>query len=513
VRVPSAIVADVASPAGDAPDHGSAPLVREAVAAEPAPFRAVEGVALDASGGHARNTWRYVLAGGLVVGALAVLWVAVQRPTGPPGDDAVRARTASASEPLDSASTATSATPGPHAAPDAASRAAGPAAPSDASRAEQVQFCGSVWVPQPADGSPVGDGIGRVPSLLEARARILGAMRSDPDPYSQAVGAWLGDGQPVVDETSGYRLWKAPVEELAALAVRSSDPRVYALARGVCKEGHPPGEGSCALLSAAQWARLDPDNGYAWLAVAEDARAQGDHAAMDDAIHHLSVAPRYESGIYDPLRIIVGHAGQDDASTVAAWLLVSQSVGMEAAFVPPYDVLMRGCRVRMEEDPNRWQTCSAAASALAERSDTLLDRSRGRALGRRLGWPQERQDRLAGEAARWMSEEAVWNNAGKNTATCDGLRNFLAHASSGGRGGEVGALQVALAARAVSDEELVRLGRAERERREQAAPASTAASGAASAGVAERAPAASASTAERRGTWTAESAHDALAPR
>lgn len=40
---------------------------------------------------------------------------------------------------------------------------------------------------------------------------------------------------------------------------------------------------------------------------------------------------------------------------------------------------------------------------MVERSDTLIERGIGTAIGRQLGWPAERVDRLSGETTDYMS--------------------------------------------------------------------------------------------------------------
>ena len=327
--------------------------------------------------------------------------------------------------------------------------------------AEQIQICGGDWVTPPADGSSAPARVEAMPNIRAAHDRILAAMRADPDGYARAVAGWLESAELNLGDPSDLRRWRADVHQLADTAVHTADPRTYALAYGACNAHRD--DAACAQLKAEQWARLDPENGHPWLFVAGEAAQRRDDAARDEALYRLSMATRFDSRIYDAPRAIVAHAGHDDASLVAAHMLIVHALGMVAAFPVPYTDVLKTCRVRIEQDPNRWQTCSAAATLLAERSDTLLDRSMGRSMGRRLEWPLERQDRLAGEAARWMQQlNSLTSAAGEGgSGGCVGIRNLIDVVA---RGSEVVAVKAALAASAAGDDELLRLGQAERER-------------------------------------------------
>jgi len=63
-------------------------------------------------------------------------------------------------------------------------------------------------------------------------------------------------------------------------------------------------------------------------------------------------------------------------------------------------------------------------------------------------------------------QQALSPAAIERNASCDGIRRWLEVFARSDRRGEVGAIKAALAASAVSDDELIQLGRAERERRD-----------------------------------------------
>ena len=354
----------------------------------------------------------------------------------------------------------------PAAAEEAQRRAeAGPPATPEADPPEQVQVCGGAWVTTQPDGSPSPSE--PPPQVRAAGERIIASLQTDPDPYARAVGLWLERPDMTADLAESRERWSAIVHRLADMAMHGDDARIYALAIGACNRRRD--DAACAQLSFEQWARLDPDNGYPWMFVADEAVQRRDDATRDEALYRLSTATHVDSGAYDAPRVIASRATRDDASLLAAFGLAAQTFGIEAARPFPYQTILQACRLRIEQDPNRWQTCSGAASALAERSDNLLSRAIGRAMGKRLGWPTDRLDRLGGEAARWSKHQGdVGAQALEEarTGSCDGIRRWLDALARSDRQGEIGVLKAALAASAVSDDELLRLGRAERERRE-----------------------------------------------
>jgi hypothetical protein len=85
-------------------------------------------------------------------------------------------------------------------------------------------------------------------------------------------------------------------EALARLAVESADPQVYAWAYRACAAAPRGSAGSCQLINALQWARLDPGNAEPWFAVAREARGRRDGAGVDDAMFHVAAASLDDAG-------------------------------------------------------------------------------------------------------------------------------------------------------------------------------------------------------------------------
>jgi len=93
----------------------------------------------------------------------------------------------------------------------------------------------------------------------------------------------------------------------------------------------------------------------------------------------------------------------DEASMPATLMLAIEVIGVEAAWsLPGYQALYDLCKTSTLRDANRRQTCTAVSELLVEHSDTLLERGIGIAIGKRLGWPDERIERLRGEQATYV---------------------------------------------------------------------------------------------------------------
>lgn len=245
-----------------------------------------------------------------------------------------------------------------------------------------VEICGLGWVETKPD-SAGAEILRQIPGLEESLRSVMTGLRESPDEYSQAAGLLLemkGGSESAADS--------ALLDQLARLAVTSDDPRVYALAYRVC--GRAPAAGSCALLSAAQWARVDAGNGEPWLFVLDAAAARGDRAQVEEALHRIGTAPRFDDRYQGVAGPIIARAGSSDSDLVAADILMTHAIGVAAALPLPLQRLTQACRETTLADANRRQLCDAVATALAERSDSIVLSSIGANIGKRVGWPLER---------------------------------------------------------------------------------------------------------------------------
>lgn len=339
---------------------------------------------------------------------------------------------------------------------------------------DEIEVCGGAWVRVQADGVLDQADLDRATRLPQARARIVAAMRVDASDLSQVAALWLTMMSAGAD---GDRALDALVRK----AVSSSDPKAYALAFNSCG-GDRRSTGACPMLSAAQWARLDPGNLSPWLAMLAEAKARKDRAAEDEALHRMATARRSELGTFLLPGLVVNAAPDDDASVLAAWAMADEMIGTAAAWgMPGYQHLTDACKGVALRDANRRQTCAAIAEVLSEHADTVLERRFGTRIGAHVGWSAERVDRVRGEHAAYeasLSAAAPFAD-GQRGLSCSRLRRDLDHLRRLARLGETGVLREWVAQSGKSPDDFVRAERAQEKQaledaRAQAASAASA---------------------------------------
>jgi hypothetical protein len=356
--------------------------------------------------------------------------------------------------------------------------------------ADEIELCGGLWVKTKPDGNIDDDDFKRVARLPEARARMLDALRADPGEFARAAAirlALIGSEPPPLPEgvttcepaqCEADRKYAAQSAEardaLVQMATTTRDPQVYALAFNVC--GATPNEASCRLLSAEQWARLEPGNAAPWLFVLARAEQRRDVAAQNEALHRIATSTRSDQHFFAMFDQVLAHTPVDEASTPATLTLAIEVMGVAAAgSLQGYQALNQVCKGAALNDSNRRQTCGAAAELLVTRSDTLLERSIGVRLGEKLGWPADRVDRLRGEFTAYVESTSeasmVWP-----PGACLGYARVLEGLKRSARLGEAGALREWVAQSEKKPEEFIRTEREEKARRAAQAASAAAAS-------------------------------------
>lgn len=357
-----------------------------------------------------------------------------------------------------------------------------PAASMASPAAERVEVCGLDWVEANADGSVDESTLTEMAVLAASRQRLLAVVEASGelgrsaallirsiDLRRKGVALLLPACPDPACEATAQQALEQSIEltqELASLAMTTTDPRVYALAVKTCGTSRP---GSCALLNTAQWARLDADNAEPWLYVLEEAGQRKDRALMEEALHRLGTAVRFEArpSLIDAL--VAERAGPADIDQLAAFVIGVEVAGVNAAQSLPLIGFMNVCNSASLKDANRRQECDAAASVLTERSDSLLIASLGAGIGRRLGWPAERIAAIKGLAAA-ASESLPFDPSVVNPYACVNMKLLLLRVVHQAQVGEVQAARDWIAAKGWTIDEYVRLREAQRQRSETAAP-------------------------------------------
>lgn len=228
----------------------------------------------------------------------------------------------------------------------------------------------------------------RLPSSVRAAALEVDAlMQSSADERVRAAALLLGA------RSLGDR---ARIDRLARLAAASQDAVVYAMALHACSASSTVDAGTCALLNSAQWARLDPDNAQAWLALAQEARQRHDTDGESEAMYRAAHARGSDTrvGLLPNLVEQALDTRTPLLRTLALWASWSVQAALELSHAAQAYAYCSGNAVAEE---HRHGTCGAVAEALALRSTSLADLGIGLEIGRTAGWSMQRIEALQQE--------------------------------------------------------------------------------------------------------------------
>ncbi|HSC64342.1 MAG TPA: hypothetical protein VLD35_11945 [Caldimonas sp.] len=328
----------------------------------------------------------------------------------------------------------------------------------------------------------------------EALQAILPALEARPEARARAAGLYFRAARGLIDRSTGDACQAQPdacptleqrrlddsdsAEALARLAVNSSDPQVYAWAYRSCARVSREAAGTCQLVNALQWARLDPANAAPWFAVAQEAKSRKDSAGVDDAMFHVAAATIHDPGWGRAAAEMIDAAPPANEQIVGTWLAALDALGYESLDLPSLQESSTFCQARALANANRRDLCDRIAAVLVDRSTTLLARSVGVGLAKRLDWPAEKL------AATELERDAANALAGReaprssDSVTCANVRSDLALFVDNARLGEVEALRQRIAALGESVDTLAaehrRIAAADREAHAARAAASAA---------------------------------------
>jgi hypothetical protein len=178
-------------------------------------------------------------------------------------------------------------------------------------------------------------------------------------------------------------------DTLARMALISTSASVYAMAWQLC---HPigmqdSGGGVCLMLSAEQWAHLDPDNAAPWLEVAKQAQTRADTAALADAMFRASKART--------VNLHWGHAAELVLKQVSPELSMVQAIDLSTELqrferswaTQGYQVALGYCKAEHQSDPNRHQQCVDLTEMFTSKGRSLADFSTGLSLAQQGSVP------------------------------------------------------------------------------------------------------------------------------
>jgi hypothetical protein len=278
--------------------------------------------------------------------------------------------------------------------------------------------------------------------VQQVRVGMVKALVASGDEADRATGLYL-QALPQRGASPGAQLEGPPpdaasVDALARMAASTQVPLVYALALQACDR--QPGKGACQLLSAEQWARIDPTNAAPWIRVLDQANRAHDVSGAANAAYRITQSTVNDMRVTSLTNRAIGKI-PTDTPAYARTSLATEVLGASFGAITPYNALVRYCDKTEVADANRQQSCSALAEVLTTRSATLVDLGLGTTIGERAGWPTERVQALRDErdAAFGQSVQALGKN--NDVFSCAAIDRQHGYITSVATLGEMAALR------------------------------------------------------------------------
>jgi hypothetical protein len=261
---------------------------------------------------------------------------------------------------------------------------------------------------------------------------------------------------------------RSELASIAKMAIYSSDPIVYGMAFNACNAWSDMTIDFCAQISAAQWARLDPDNGIAWMRTLEQLGAASgkNQSAIENALYRISQVNRFDAH-FD----IMSNLPEDELTRYdyVTRTSIENLVTLYWANspLPAYSPIVNACKGVVLNDANRRHMCEQIAGKLQRENSFLIDHGIARRIGENLGWDKSKTQAMFDEfdAIRGMmidrdrrSKSALASHQGIRRA-CTTELNWFGLIRTQMKVGEFKSLRAELAKYDVPRETLIRLVR------------------------------------------------------
>jgi len=265
-------------------------------------------------------------------------------------------------------------------------------------------------------------------------------------------------------------MWIATADQrraLVRLATSTSDADAYAMAMYSCgptlaKTSHD----DCALLSSAQWAKIEPDNAVPWLYLGAEAERRRDRSGLEAALFRASKS-RYSDPHIDAIsRLLASDAYERVPPPVQPRLAVAL-LGVQAALpLAALQVATQYCGGSAPTD-SRAETCGDLAALLIEHGRTAIEVFVGSKIAERIGWSDSRLSALHddADAMRWRLYMAPQSLQEHVLLSCDSLQQLRRTMTAAAQLGEAGAVRRDLAESGVSASQAAEQWRAETRRK------------------------------------------------
>ena len=186
----------------------------------------------------------------------------------------------------------------------------------------------------------------------------------------------------------------ASATPIVNLALTSTDPDVYAAAMQVCAGRNV---GACAQISFAQWAKLDPDNAFIWLGVANEAAKRGDDAAKLQAFERANQARGYSTRIQG-LNNVLSTAMPNLPVWLQLELARTYASSPDSKLSGPDNAFFSRCGKPKNLDPATREQCEILNAKIAEYDETSTGTYTTFLHGKELGWSAEKLQRIEDES-------------------------------------------------------------------------------------------------------------------
>lgn len=181
--------------------------------------------------------------------------------------------------------------------------------------------------------------------------------------------------------------------ELAKIALRSNDPRLYEMAFRGCQRVENNGDATCAQITAEQWALRDPTNGTTWLYVLEEYKSKDYAVSIDrvnSALFHLSQAKKFNSGLSSINEFSRSIGVQSEDLLTQYRLLELTNAALARSKKPSFNTASDLCNADLLDSYDRKAICNSIAEALINRSNSEGGLRVAEKLGQQLAWSGER---------------------------------------------------------------------------------------------------------------------------
>lgn len=237
--------------------------------------------------------------------------------------------------------------------------------------------------------------------LAAAWDRTARQLQGSPQPRQQAAGLLMNRPSPSV--ASPVASLPAPaLASLVSLALASADPTVLQWATGACSA--PGAQAACQGLSARAWVQAEPDNLLAWLPLLAQ-----EPQAKEEALRGMAQARRADGGWMRWATVVNAARPGDlapDLRFAFAMHLTSLAVSEP---MPAWHGVLVACNGDALADARRHGQCGQIAQLMVDQGRELTTVFLGYAIGKRLGWPPEReQAHQALKAAARQAGPGLW---------------------------------------------------------------------------------------------------------